>query len=107
MSTACIAYETWKFIIIGDVGISTGRLTGVIACAILVFLMAAFCLALEGIQMRSNFSAYIKNWINYLEIVLYLSSVIFVHGSFILTVSVLQLGSGNLVWWQCFWDGLI
>ena len=71
-------HETWKFIIIGDVGISTDRLTGVIVCAVLVLLMAAFRLALEGIQICSNFFAYIKNWINYLEIVLYLTSIMFV-----------------------------
>lgn len=39
--------------------------------------MAVFHLALEGIQTWSNFSAYIKNWINHLEMVLYLTSIVF------------------------------
>ena len=59
-------------------GISVRRLNGVYACAALVIVMAVFRLALEGIQMRSNFSAYVKNWINHLEIVLYSTSIIFV-----------------------------
>ena len=83
MSKACIAlimrYGNLHIIVLlGDMGISTGHLTGVFACAVLVLLMAAFRLALEGIQICSNFFAYIKNWINYLEMVLYLTSIIFV-----------------------------
>ena len=82
MSKACIAlimsYGNLQIVLLGDVGISTDRLTGIFACAILVLLMAAFRLALEGIQIWGNFPSYIKNWINYLEIVLYLTSIMFV-----------------------------
>lgn len=63
---------------IGLVGISTRRLNGVYACAVLVILMAVFRLALEGIQLWSDKFAYVKNWINHLEIVLYLTSIVFV-----------------------------
>ena len=58
--------------------ISNARLKGVYTCAVLVVIMAVFRLILEGIQLWSNWSTYVKDWINYLEIVLYLTSITFV-----------------------------
>ena len=62
---------------LGVVGISTLRLNGVYAFAVLVILMAVFRLVLEGIQLWSDKFAHIKDWINHLEIVLYFTSITF------------------------------
>ena len=63
---------------IGVVGISTRRQNGVYAFAAFLLFMVVFRLTLEVIQMWSNFSAYVKSWINYMEMVLYLTSTVFV-----------------------------
>ena len=60
------------------VDISTARLTSIYISAIVVILSSLCRLVLEGIQLKSQFPGYILDWINWMEIAIYVFSDIFV-----------------------------
>ena len=60
------------------IGITTARLSSIYGCAIVVLIMTIFRLTLEGIQLfKSKKWEYLKDWTNYMEAVLYISSIMF------------------------------
>ena len=59
-------------------GISTARLSFIYISAIVVLTFSLGRLLLEGIQLKIHFPYYFLDWINWMEIVLYLCSIIFV-----------------------------
>ena len=46
--------------------------------AIIVLLLSICCLVLEGIQLVTQFPRYIFDWINWMEIILYICAIVFV-----------------------------
>ena len=60
------------------IDISTPRLSFIYISAIVVLIFCLCRLSLEGIQFKIQFPHYLLDWINWMEIILYLSSIIFV-----------------------------
>ena len=58
--------------------ITTARLSFIYISAIVVIISSLCRLVLEGIQFVTQFPGYVLDWINWMEIVLYLFSIIFV-----------------------------
>ena len=59
-------------------GISTVRLVVTYILAIVVVFLSLFRLFLEGIQFITQRSRYILDWVNWMEIILFISSIIYV-----------------------------
>ena len=60
------------------IDIGTAHLSFIYISAITVFISSLCRLLLEGIQFFSQRSRYLMDWINWMEIVLYISTIIFV-----------------------------
>ena len=60
------------------IGVSTVRQSFIYISAIVVVIVSLCRLVLEGIQCVKQRAHYILDWINWMEIVLYVSSIIFV-----------------------------
>ena len=60
------------------IGISTAHLSFIYISSIMVLILSLCHLILEGIQFITQLLRYIMDWINWMEIALYLCSIIFV-----------------------------
>ena len=59
------------------IGISTTRLCFIYISAIIVLFLSLGRLVLEGVQFMTQFPRYLLDWINLMEIVLFVCSIIF------------------------------
>ena len=75
-----IFLQYFSLLDVNSTGISEARQSFIYLSAVVVIIASLCRLVLEGIQFVTQFSRYLSDWVNWMEIGLYVCSIIFVWG---------------------------